>query len=67
MRRRNWRLVITGALLIALAAGFFVFMMGLMPKSNDPAAMMHTVGQVCGVGIGIAIVLIVIGLVGKKT
>jgi hypothetical protein len=66
MRRRNWRLVIVGIVLAVLAVGFFVFMMGLAPKSNDPVAMLHTVGQVSGVGIAIGLVMLVIGLVGKK-
>ena len=40
-------------------------MMSIASKSNDPKAMMETVGQVSGVGIGVALVMIVLGLRGK--
>ena len=66
MRKRNWRLIITGLLMIVLAAGFFIFMMGMAPKSNDPKAMLETVGQVSGVVGGIAVVMILFGLIGRK-
>ncbi len=67
MRQKNWRLVIVGAVLIVLAAAFFLFMMGMAPKSNDPKTMMETVGMVSGVVIGIALVMIALfGLIGKK-
>ena len=67
MRRKNWRLVITGGVAIALAVGFFLFMMTIAPHSNDRAAMMRTVGQVSGVVAGVALALIAVGLIGKKT
>ena len=67
MRVRNWRLVIVGAILLVLAIGFFLFMMTMAAKSNDPKAMMSTVGQVTGVVSAIAIVMAGIGLIGKKT
>ncbi len=66
MRQKNWRLVIVGGVLIVLAIGFFLFMMGIAPRSNDPAAMMTTVGQVSGALGGLSLVMIVIGLIGKK-
>ncbi len=66
MRKRNWRLIVTGLLMIVLAAGFFIFMMGMAPKSNDPKAMLETVGQVSGVVGGIAVVMILFGLIGRK-
>ena len=66
MRRRNWRVVLTGVFLIVLAVGFFVFMLTMAPKSNDPAAMMQTVGQVSGVAGAIGLVMIVFGLIGKR-
>jgi len=66
MRRKNWRLVLAGAFLIAVAAGFFLFMLTMVPRSNDPAEMMRTVGQVSGAATGLAIVLILFGLIGKK-
>jgi hypothetical protein len=66
MRKRNWRLVIVGAVLVALAAVFFLYMMGMAPKSNDPKTLMQTVGMVSGAVEGIALVMIVLGLIGKK-
>ena len=66
MRRRNWRLIIVGVALIGAAAGFFAYMAALAPKSNDPAVMMQTVGQVSGVVCGIALVMLLFGLIGKR-
>jgi hypothetical protein len=66
MRRRNWRLVIAGLVLAVLAAGFFLYMMGMAAKSTDPVEMMKTVGQVSG-GVGaLGLVLAVFGLIGRK-
>jgi len=67
MRQRNWRLIIVGAVLIVLAAMFFVGMQGMAGKSTDPVALMRTVGQVSGVVCGLSLVMIVFGLVGKRT
>jgi hypothetical protein len=66
MRKRNWRLIIVGAVLLGLAGIFFLAMLGMVPKSNDPAALMRTVGQVSGAVSGISIVMIIFGLIGKK-
>ena len=66
MRRRNWRLILVGCGLAILAVGFFFFMMTTAPKSNDPAALMQTVGTVSGVVGGISLVMIIVGLIGKK-
>jgi len=66
MRRKNWRIVIVGAALVVIAIGFFLFMLSIASKSNDPAALMQTVGTVAGVVVGIAIAMIIIGLIGKK-
>ena len=66
MRRTNWRLVIVGVVLIVAAAGFFFWMSGMAPKSNDPVAMMQTVGEVSGAVAGLSVVLIIFGLIGKK-
>ena len=65
-RQVNRRFVVTGAVLIAAAIGFFIGMMGMAPRSNDPKALMETVGQVSGVAGAIGVVLIVLGLRGKK-
>ena len=67
MRRRNLRFVFVGAVLIVGAAGFFLFFMTIASKSNDPVALMQTVGTVSGVLGAIGIVMIAIGLIGKKS
>lgn len=66
MRQRNWRVILTGILLIVLAAGFFFFMLTVASQSTDPTAFMQTVGQVSGVLIGISIAMIIVGLIGKR-
>ena len=67
MRNRNWRVVITGFVLIVLAAGFFLFMLTVAPSSTDPKALMQTVGTVSGTLVGISVVMIILGLIGKKS
>lgn len=67
MRQSNWRFVIVGGVMVALAVFFFLYMMGFAPKSNDPQALMETVGTVSGVVGGLGIALAVIGFIGKKT
>jgi hypothetical protein len=66
MRNRNWRLIIVGAVLLGLAGMFFLVMLGMVPWSNDPAALMRTVGQVSGAVGGLSIAMIIVGLIGKK-
>jgi hypothetical protein len=66
MRERNLRLIIVGSVLLVLAIGFFLFMMTLMPQSTDPRTMMQTVGEAAGVVVGISVVMIVLGLIGRK-
>jgi hypothetical protein len=66
MRRKNWRLVIVGVVMVTLAVAFFLGMGTLAPKSNDPVAMMQTVGQVSGVVGVLGLVLLVFGLIGRK-
>jgi hypothetical protein len=66
MRQRNWRLVVVGAFLIVAAVAFFQVMLMMTPKSNDPGALMQTVGQVSGVVCGLALVMILFGLIGAK-
>lgn len=66
MRRRNWRIVIVGLVLIGIALAFFLFMLSLASKSNDPAALMQIVGTVAGIVGGLSLVMIVIGLIGKR-
>jgi hypothetical protein len=66
MRRRNWRMIIAGFLLIFIALGFFLFMLSIASQSTDPATMMQTVGTVAGAAGGISLAMIIIGLIGKK-
>jgi hypothetical protein len=66
MRKKNWRIVTVGVVLVIIALAFFLFMLSIASKSNDPAALMQTVGTVCGVVGGISLVMIVFGLVGKR-
>jgi hypothetical protein len=64
MRQRNTRFIVTGLGLVVLAAIFFFIMLGMAPKSNDPAELMRTVGEVSGVVGGIGVVMALLGLVG---
>ena len=66
MRKRNWRLVIFGVLLIGLAVGFFFIMQSMSPQSLDPIELMKTAGQASGTVIGVSVALIAVGLIGKK-
>ena len=66
MRQPNKRVAITGAVLVAAAIAFFLFFLTIASKSNDPKALMETVGQVSGVAGAIGIVMIVLGLRGKN-
>lgn len=66
MRRKNWRLVLAGGLLAVFAVGFFLFMLSMAHQSNDPKAMLQTVGEVSGACLGIGVVLVIAGLIGKK-
>jgi hypothetical protein len=66
MRRKNMRVVIVGSVLIVLAILFFLFFLSISRKSNDPAALMSTVGTVSGVVIGIGVAMIVFGWIGKE-
>jgi len=66
MRKKNWRVVIVGIVLIVLAILFYLFMVSAASKSNDPIALMQTVGTVSGVICGLAVLMIIFGLIGKK-
>ena len=66
MRRKNWRIVVVGFVLIVMALAFYVFMLSIASKSNDPVALMQTVGAVAGAIGGLSLVMIIIGLIGKK-
>lgn len=66
MRRRNWRVVAVGFLLIVLAIGFYLFMLPFAGSTLDPVEFLRTVGQVSGAAVGISVVMIIFGLIGKK-
>ncbi len=66
MRRKNMRFVATGSVLIVLGVLFFLFFLSISAKSNDPAALMRTVGTVSGVLIGLGFLLLVSGWIGKQ-
>jgi hypothetical protein len=66
MRKRNWRLIAVGTVLLVLAVLFFLSMRDMTLWSNDPVALMRTVGEVSGVVGGISLVMIVFGLIGRK-
>ena len=66
MRRKNWRVAITGCVLIAASAGFYFYMVGLAPQSTDTVALMQTVGTVSGGAGGLGIAMIIIGLICTK-
>jgi len=67
MRQKNGRLVMVGsALMMFVAPGFYLAMLPTAIKSNDPAAVMQTVGQVAGIVGAIGLVMIVVGLIGRR-
>ena len=66
MRSTNWRMVIGGFILLALAVGFFFFMSLNASILTDPAELMRIVGGVSGTVGGVSVVMILVGLVGKK-
>ncbi len=67
MRRKNWRVVIVGGVLFASAVAFFFYMLGMAPRSNDPTALMQTVGTISGAVCGLSLGMIIFGLISKKT
>ena len=66
MRKRNWRLIAVGTVLLVLAVLFFLSMRDMTLWSNDPVALMRTVGEVSGAVGGISLAMIVFGLIGRK-
>jgi hypothetical protein len=66
MRRRNWRVVIAGVLLLVMAVVFYNILSTMAPQSTDPIEMMGIAGSISGAAIGIGVVMLLIGLLGKK-
>jgi hypothetical protein len=67
MRKTNWRLVTVGVILLDFAVVFFLEVLDMTPRANGPGELMRRVGQVAGAVGGISIVIIIFGLVGKKS
>jgi hypothetical protein len=66
MRKTNWRFVIVGLVLVGLAGGFFLAMAGMAKQSNDPVALMQTVGTVSGVVGALGAIMAIVGFVGRR-
>jgi asparagine N-glycosylation enzyme membrane subunit Stt3 len=66
MRRKNLRVALVGVVLFVIAIVFFLFMLAIAPRSNDPVELLRTVGMVSGTVGGLAIAMTIGGLVGKK-
>ena len=66
MRRTNWRVVIVGFILIVAAAAFFLGMETTAPKSNNPVELTTTAGQVSGAVGAIGLVMLAVGLIGRR-
>ncbi|MCC6499976.1 MAG: hypothetical protein IT313_06880 [Anaerolineales bacterium] len=66
MRQKNWRLVIAGCFFIAAALGFYFVMQSIAPSSTDPVMAMQIAGRVVGIVTGVSLVMILVGLIGKK-
>ena len=62
----NFRFVATGLLMLVLAAGFFIAMLDMAPKSTDPKELLRIVGMVSGVVGAIGALLVLFGLVGRR-
>ena len=67
MRARNWRVLATGLVVMAAAVAFFLGMQTTAPRSTDPVELMRTVGLVSGVAGGIGLMMVIIGLVGRRS
>ena len=67
MRRRNWRVVSAGVLLIILAVTFFFIMAANAGISTDPQELLQLSGRYAGIVIGVSVAMIIYGLIGKKT
>jgi hypothetical protein len=63
----NVRVIAVGIVLAGLALVFFFGMATVAPKSNDPAALMQTVGTVSGVVGALGIVMVLFGVVRRKS
>ncbi|MGM9486445.1 hypothetical protein [Ideonella sp. YS5] len=67
MRHTNKRVVFAGLGLLLFAVAFFIVMLSMAPRSTDPVELMRTVGGVSGALGGLAIAMMAIGMVRKKS
>ncbi|NUQ85191.1 MAG: hypothetical protein HUU11_10795 [Anaerolineales bacterium] len=67
MKKRNWRLAITGFIFGVLAIVSFVVATPLASSTTDPQEFMRLIGQVAGAVGGVSLVMVVVGLIGKKS
>jgi hypothetical protein len=63
----NRRVVFAGLGLLVFAVAFFIVMLSMAPRSNDPVELMRTVGAVSGAVGGLAIAMMVIGTLKKPS
>lgn len=67
MRERNAGLIRGGIFAAAVGAIFFLAAsVWLAPESNDPVEVMRIAGQASGVAIGVGLVMLLFGIIGKK-
>ena len=62
---RHQRVVLASGLLLVLALAFFVAMLSMASRSNNPAELMRTVGMVSGAVGSLAVAMVTIGPLKK--
>jgi flagellar motor component MotA len=62
----NTRVVVAGIAMVVLALAFFIGMATIASKSNDPVALMQTVGTVSGVIGTLGMLMAIIGALGNR-
>ena len=67
MQPKNRRVVLAGIGLLLFAVAFFFVMLSMAPRSTDPVELMRTVGAVSGAVGGLAIAMMVIGMLKKPS
>jgi hypothetical protein len=66
MRQKNWPLIITGIVMIVLAVGLFFGMSVLVAQGGALPSDLEKTGGLSGTAIGVALAMLVYGLIGKK-
>ena len=67
MQPKNRRVVFAGLGLLLFAVAFFIVMLSMAPRSTDPTELMRTVGAISGTVGGLAIAMMVIGMLKKSS